>query len=138
MTTYLRIDDDGRYRACELVDGRRTRDLRVPPFETARDACLFVAIHDRRFDVAAAVEALETAETGNLAASVPPPEREEAAETGNCAPSEEDSEPPRDRVAHEHVFVRRVRFGDLVMTDGKAARTWMRCIGCQERREIVS
>jgi hypothetical protein len=35
------------------------------------------------------------------------------------------------------VFVRHARFGDLVMTDGTAARTWMQCLDCPERREIV-
>jgi hypothetical protein len=35
------------------------------------------------------------------------------------------------------VFVRHARFADLVTTDGKAARTWMKCLGCPERREIV-
>jgi hypothetical protein len=46
--TYLRVDDRGRYQACELVAGRFTVDLPVEPLETAREACDYVAVRDGR------------------------------------------------------------------------------------------
>jgi hypothetical protein len=120
MTTYLRVDDSGRYQACELVGGRWTRDLQVDPFETPHAACQFVAAHDGRTTFSVMTENRKVACPGDA-----------------HPPDTYPKDHPRDRAEHQRLWARHASVSDRVMTDGKAARTWMKCLHCPERREIV-
>ena len=135
MSTYLYIDDDVRYRACELVDGRRTIDLPVGPFETARDALRFVAGDVPTLDWEP-VFSSERAEADGEHGGESAPSSSEHGDAQSCP-----FPPPPEReeraTLHEHTFVRYARFSDLVAADGTAARAWWECVSCPERREIV-